>query len=124
MAAVLRFRGIDTSPEKVAEAIYSKTAAGTLDIDMILYAGKSGRKSIQYRGSLNDIRANIDARNPLIVLVDSGYLIYQRNHFMVVVGYDEQHVIVNSGWERLKTISNAEFVKTWGRAGYWTLLIL
>jgi ABC-type bacteriocin/lantibiotic exporter with double-glycine peptidase domain len=123
MASVLNYRGIKVSPEEIIEAIYSKGAEGTLDFDMILYAEKQGRKTEKYRGTLENLRENVDLNNPLIVLVDYGFLSYQRNHFMVVLGYDESHIYVNSGIEPLEAISNDEFVRTWKKTNFWTLLI-
>ena len=123
MASVLNYRGIKVSPEEIIEAIYSKGAEGTLDFDMVLYAEKKGRKTEKYRGTLENLRINVDSNNPLIVLVDYGFLSYQRNHFMVVLGYDESHIYVNSGVEPLEAISKDEFVRTWKKTNFWTLLI-
>jgi len=123
MASVLNYRGIKVSPEEIIRSIYSRGAAGTLDFDMVLYAGKHGRKAVKYRGSLEDLRKNVDSNNPLIVLVDYGFLSYQRNHFMVVLGYDESHIYANSGTEPMTAIANDEFVRTWKKTNFWTLLI-
>jgi methenyltetrahydromethanopterin cyclohydrolase len=57
------------------------------------------------------------------VLVDYGFLSYQRNHFMVVLGYDESHIYVNSGMEPIAAISNDDFIRTWKKTNFWTLLI-
>jgi hypothetical protein len=42
---------------------------------------------------------------------------------MVVIGYNEQGIIVNSGRNKDKFIAEKDFLKTWGRADFWTLLI-
>ena len=123
MASVLNYRGIKVSPEEIIAAIYSRGAGGTMDFDMVLYACKQGRKAEKYKGSLENLRKNVDSNNPLIVLVDYGFLSYQRNHFMVVLGYDESHVYVNSGMEPIAAISNDDFIRTWKKTNFWTLLI-
>jgi len=123
MASVLNYRGIKVSPEEVIGAIYSRGAEGTLDFDMVLYAGKQGRKAEKYRGTLENLRKNVDSNNPLIVLVDYGFLSYRRDHFMVVLGYDENHIYVNSGIEPIAAISNDEFIRIWKKTNFWTLLI-
>ena len=123
MASVLNYRGVAITPEEIAAAIYSPGAAGTLDIDMVLYAQKLGRKAEKYRGSLEDLQKNVDLKNPLIVLVDYGFLAYQRNHFMVVRGYDENHIYVNSGLEPLAAISKSDFLHGWEKTNFWALLI-
>jgi ABC-type bacteriocin/lantibiotic exporter with double-glycine peptidase domain len=114
---------VDVSPEKIASEIYSKSARGTLNIDMVLYAERKGLKARQYRGSLEDIKNKIDSGYPLILLVDEGFLIYQRNHYMVVIGYGEDGIVANSGREQHKLISFKDFLRSWERTKFWTLLI-
>ncbi|MEW6374777.1 MAG: C39 family peptidase [Thermodesulfobacteriota bacterium] len=123
LAGVLNYWGISVSPEDVAAEIYSKSAKGTLNLDMILYAEKKGLKADYYKGTLEELKGKIDSGYPVIVLVDYGFWIYQQNHFMVVVGYDENGVIANSGRDRLKPISLKDFMKSWKRTQFWTLLI-
>lgn len=123
MASVLNYRGVKTTPEEVAAAIYSKSARGTLNFDMVFYAEKKGLFARQYPGSLADLKYRIDKSHPLIVMVDYGFLVYQKNHFMVVVGYDGGNVIVHSGRDSFKAIPIDDFLKTWQKTNNWTLLI-
>jgi len=90
---------------------------------MVLYAEKKGLRADFYQGSVKDLKDKIDSGFPLIVLVDYGFWVYQQNHFMVVVGYDENGIIANSGREREKTISLKEFIKSWRIKNFWTLWI-
>jgi ABC-type bacteriocin/lantibiotic exporter with double-glycine peptidase domain len=123
LAGVLQFRGMQITPEEIAGAIFSKTARGTLTLDMALYAQKKGLFSLEYSGSMSDLREKIDAGNPLIVMVDNGISIWQVNHFMVVLGYNDDGVIVNSGKKEHEFIDNDKFMKGWTRTGFWSLLI-
>jgi len=123
LAGVLNFWGVRITPEEIAEEIYSKSARGTLNIDIVLYAQKQGLKAIQYEGTMEELRKNIDSRHPIIVLVDYGFFSIQANHFMVVIGYNEDGVIVNSGKDREKFISEKDFVRSWRKTKFWSLLI-
>jgi ABC-type bacteriocin/lantibiotic exporter with double-glycine peptidase domain len=123
LAGVLTYWNINVSPEEIASEIYSKSARGTLNIDMGLYAQKRGLKARQYRGNFEDIKRKIDSGYPLIVLVDEGFLVYQKNHFMVVVGYGGEGILANSGREQHKFIPFKEFLRSWERTKFWTLLI-
>jgi ABC-type bacteriocin/lantibiotic exporter with double-glycine peptidase domain len=123
LAGVLNHWNINVSPEEIASEIYSKSAKGTLNIDMVLYVEKRGLKARQYRGSFEDIKTKIDAGYPLIVLVDEGFLVYQKNHFMVVFGYRGEGILANSGREKHKFIPVKGFLKSWERTKFWTLLI-
>ncbi len=123
LAAVLNLRGVSVSPAEIASAVYSGSARGTLDMDMVFYAEGKGLKATRYEGSGQDLRRNIDAGNPLIVLVDHGFWVYEKAHFMVVIGYAEGGFIVNSGKEQMKFIAEEDLLKIWKRTGFWTLLV-
>jgi ABC-type bacteriocin/lantibiotic exporter with double-glycine peptidase domain len=123
LAGVLNYWQVVVSPEDIAAEIYSESAKGTLDVDMVLYAQRKGLRVKQYEGSIEDIKCNIDLGHPVIVLVDYGFWVYQQNHYMVVVGYNEKGILANSGKERLKFISFKDFLKSWKRTEFWTMLI-
>lgn len=123
LAGVLGYLGLSISPEEIAKDIFSRSARGTLNIDMIVYPQKKGFIAEQYSGSLEDLREKIDSGYPLVVFIDYGFWVMQENHFMVVVGYNEHGIIANSGKDEHKFISNEDFVKTWERTKFWTLLI-
>jgi ABC-type bacteriocin/lantibiotic exporter with double-glycine peptidase domain len=123
LAGVMNFYGIKVTPQDIARQIFSPSARGTLDIDMVLYAEKNGLQASQYKGSLVDLKDNIDSGHPPIILVDYGFFVYQRNHYMVVVGYSDEGIVVHSGKEKGKFISYKELEGPWKRAGFWTLMV-
>jgi ABC-type bacteriocin/lantibiotic exporter with double-glycine peptidase domain len=123
LAGVLNYYGVKATPADIAAEIFSRHARGTLDMDMVFYAQKKGLKAEQYSGSVEDLRRCIESRQPLIVLIDHGFWVYQKSHFMVVVGYDEKGVMVNSGKEEHQFLSGDSFSKTWERTKFWTLKI-
>ena len=90
---------------------------------MILYSQKKGLLAEQYRGGIEDIKRKIDYGYPVIVLVDYGGALYQVNHFMVVIGYNNLGIIANSGKEKEKFIPEKDFLKSWKKTNYWTLIV-
>jgi ABC-type bacteriocin/lantibiotic exporter with double-glycine peptidase domain len=123
LAGVLNYWGIKVTPDEIAEEIYSASARGTLDIDMVLYARKKGLLVTQCEGTVEGLRRNIDFRHPLIVLVDYGFSFMRKNHFLVVIGYNDYGVIVNSGKKKGKFVLEKDFLKSWEKTKFWTLLI-
>ena len=123
LAGVLNFWGIRISPAEIASELYSPSARGTLNLDLLLYAERKGMAARQYRGTLQQLKEKIDSGYPLIVLVDLGFWFYQQGHFMVVVGYDENGIIAHSGRERQKSIPFGKFLRTWERMQCWSLLV-
>jgi predicted double-glycine peptidase len=123
LAGVLNYYGLRMAPAEIAAEVFSPSARGTLDMDLVFYAQRKGMKAEQYSGNLEDLQGNLDSRRPLIVLIDQGFWVYQNHHFMVVVGYDERNIVVNSGKEEHKVIYRDAFLKNWERAKFWTLRI-
>jgi predicted double-glycine peptidase len=123
LAGVLNYWGFNISPGEIAADIYSPNAKGTLDVDMALYPERKGFQASQYRGSLEDLKSNIDSKRPLLVLVDDGFWVYEKAHFMVVVGYDAEGLIVNSGTEQHQFMPQSRFLRSWERTKFWTLRI-
>jgi len=123
LAGVMNYWKTGVTPDEIAGDIYSKSARGTLNIDMALYPQKKGFIAEQYSGNMNDLKKNIDSGYPLVVMVDYGYWMVQANHFMVVIGYNDDGIIVNSGKDERKFVSEEDFIKTWEKTKFWTLKI-
>ena len=123
LAGVLNYWGVKVTTDEIAGEIYSASARGTLDIDMVLYAQKKGLLATQYEGNFEDVRKNVASGHPIIVLVGYGFSLIQKNHFMVIIGYNDHGVIVNSGKDSNKFIPEKDFLKSWERTKFWTLLI-
>ncbi|MEE4352654.1 MAG: C39 family peptidase [Desulfatiglans sp.] len=122
LAAVMNYWKADVLPGDIAAEIYSQSAQGTLGIDMAMYAKSKGFHAKQYKGNIEDIRYNIRSGYPVIVLIDYGFWVYQKNHFMVIVGYNDQGIFTNSVKGTI-LVTWKRFVKLWSKTGSWTLLI-
>jgi ABC-type bacteriocin/lantibiotic exporter with double-glycine peptidase domain len=110
-------------PETIAADIYSSSARGVLGIDLELYARKQGFRTRQLAGTVDQLKVSLDEGTPPIVLVDYGFSSYQRNHFMVVKGYSDRAILVNSGREESKLTAIEDLLKVWKKAGYWMLIV-
>jgi predicted double-glycine peptidase len=123
LAGVLNYWGVAVTPQDIAEEIFSKSARGTLNIDMVLYAQKKGLRATYYRGNREDLKKKIYDGYPMIVLVDLGFSLYQANHFMVIIGFNEHGVVVNLGKDQRRILSWKDFHKAWEKTHFWTLFI-
>jgi ABC-type bacteriocin/lantibiotic exporter with double-glycine peptidase domain len=124
LAEVFNFWGTRISPEEIARDIYSPSARGTLTMDMVFYAEKKGFVARPYKGDLKDIQKRIDDGYPLVVLVDYGFSFYEKSHFAVLLGYNESGFFMHSGKEKEIFIPTETFMQIWGKADFWTLLLL
>ena len=111
------------TPDQIAAEIYSPSAKGVLGVDLELYGRRKGFRARQYSSSLADLRYNVDHGIPVIAFVDYGFLTYEAGHFMVVKGYSQTGIIVDSGRKENHTVSVREMEKVWKRNGYWALVL-
>lgn len=123
LAGVLNYYGKRITPEEVAQAIFRDNIRGTVTLDMVLYARERGFAARWFNGSVGEIVEAINAGSPLIVMVDYGFSVVSRNHYMVVVGYDSRGIVANSGTSRETHIAWSDFLPVWERANRWTLSI-
>ncbi len=129
LAAVLDYwygksgKGRYVTPEDIVSAIYSPSARGVLGIDLELYAQRQGFITRQYRGSIGDLREQIDQGVPAIILVDYGISLYQINHFLVITGHGKGGVLANTGRRQNEFISEEDLDKVWKKTGYWMLVL-
>jgi ABC-type bacteriocin/lantibiotic exporter with double-glycine peptidase domain len=123
LAGVLNFYGDAVTPDQIARAIFRENIHGTVTLDMVLYVRERGFSSRWYSGNANDIRCAVDGNVPLIVMIDLGFANLSKYHYLVVIGYGKEGVIVNSGKEREKLMRWDRFLPRWQRAKCWTLRI-
>ena len=123
LAMVIDYWGGRVSPDDIAKEIFSKGAAGTLNLDMLIYPRERGFDARQLDGTLDLLKDMLSKGYPVIVLVDCGIAFYQIDHYMVVIGYGKGGIIAHSGREADKFIPYDEFMRIWKRGDYWMLLI-
>lgn len=126
LASVLGYWGHNVSQEEVAREIYTPQIKGSITVDMANYVKKKGFDATSFRGELERLKTEINKGHPLILFLNLGYSIAPRRHYIVAVGYDESKkaIIAYSGREKDIMIPYEELLRSWERAGYWTLLIL
>ena len=126
LASVINYLGSQVSQEEVAGKVFTPKLKGSITVDMLNYARRTGFDASSYVGNIQDIRKEIDNRHPLILYIDLGYPIFPSGHYIVVVGYDDskEGVIAYSGRDKDLFIPYKKLMKSWEKTGYWTLLIL
>ncbi|TAL12219.1 MAG: peptidase C39 family protein [Nitrospirae bacterium] len=126
LASVLTYWGFKTDPVALKEEIYLPKVKGTLPLDLLLAAQARGLRADIYQGSLNNIKAELDAGHPVVALLDLGYPIFPQGHFVVITGYDDARrgVYVHSGLARDLLLPYERFLQSWEKTGRWTLLVV
>jgi ABC-type bacteriocin/lantibiotic exporter with double-glycine peptidase domain len=123
LAGVLNHWGDPVTPQEIARDIYRDDIHGTVSLDLVLYARQRGFDARWYDGSVQALQQAVDAGEPLLLMLDYGISLVSTYHYLVVVGYSPQGVLVNSGLEEHKHIAWEDFLGPWSRTEHWTLHI-
>lgn len=149
MAAVLQFHGEKTTAAQIAKEIYLPGYRGTLNLDLLLWARKQGLEGLgeQRRGVRRRRRRRIAgagcklrrsrsgggpdpaggrARDrPVICMVRRHGGIADRNHFVIVRGYDNSRRIwfLDEGQGKEQTEGMEGFARDWQECGEWMLVV-
>ncbi len=123
LAGVLNFLGDPVTPDEIARVVFRPELRGSVSLDLALYPRGRGLSSRFWRGTVEDIVRNVDAGQPLVLMLDLGLGPVSTYHFLVAVGYAPQGLIANTGRREHALLPWAEVLRTWERADYWTLLV-
>ncbi|MBI5235640.1 MAG: C39 family peptidase [Deltaproteobacteria bacterium] len=125
IASVFSFWGTLTTIEQASVAVYQEKLKGSLPIDLFLYAKEAGFEADYYKGSMADLKRNIDAGVPLIVFLNLGFKIYPVGHYVVVTGYDDAKrvVIAHSDMSMNAEFGYDALADAWEKNGFATLRI-
>lgn len=123
LASVLNYYGDPVDQETIGRDTYSEKLKGTLITDLENFARARGFTTRSARGRLEDIRSEVSAGRPVIVLIDRGFSALSRLHYLVVFGFDDGGFIAHDGFRASQRYPYTDFEKQWTRAGSTYLLV-
>ena len=123
LAGVYNYWGHRITIDEIVSAFKIKAHKGVLTLDLLIHAKKQGFKVKTVTGSIDELKRLIDKRIPVIVLLDIGFSILQKNHFVTVVGYNPEGFFIHDGEKKGRFIAYKDFSRSWKRAGKWMLVI-
>jgi Peptidase_C39 like family len=125
LAGILAFLGRPESLERITGKIYLSELRGTLPMDMENYARETGFKTTSSFGTIDELKAAIRKGTPAICMLDLGFSVYHKPHYISVIGFDDVNAIIigHDGVTPNSVIGYEKFNKEWTRAGRWMLVI-
>jgi ABC-type bacteriocin/lantibiotic exporter with double-glycine peptidase domain len=126
LAGVASFWGKQLDVEQIKARVYLPELGGTLPMDMERFMREAGFLTSSSSGTLHDLKAWVRKNMPIICLLDRGFSLYRRPHYVTVIGFDDRNraLIVHDGLTENKVIGYEKFLKEWDRAGNWMLVAL
>jgi ABC-type bacteriocin/lantibiotic exporter with double-glycine peptidase domain len=123
LASVLSFYGVAVQVDSISEATYNQKLRGSLITDLEDFAHRLGFQTVSSQGTVEKIKVFIHRQRPVIVLVDLGFWIRSRPHYLVLYGYNKDGFIAHDGVKASRIYAYSDFEKMWGKLGCPYLLV-
>jgi len=125
LAAVLQFYGESVTAEDIAKDIYLPDYRGTLNLDLLLYARKRGFDAWAGEGDADTIKRSVAQDRPVICMVRESGRLADRNHYVVVRGYDSVRGVwlADSGDSKEEARRIDDFERRWRDCSHWMLVV-
>jgi ABC-type bacteriocin/lantibiotic exporter with double-glycine peptidase domain len=125
LAGVMAFWGRPRSLEQIRAAVYLPELRGSLPMDMERYAREGGFQTSSSNATLDKLKSAIRSGTPVICLLDLGFGLYRKPHYVIVLGFDDEQAVVveHDGLKPNRVVRYDAFQKAWSRAGRWMLVI-
>lgn len=126
LATALAHAGLATDPDRLADAVFLPSRAGTLQLEMLGGARRQGAVATKLPRDLPSLLREVAAGHPVVVLQNLGLDLIPRWHYAVVVGYDlaARELILRSGTTARAVLPLRTFEYTWARGGHWAIAVL
>ena len=124
LASVASYWGKRVSMDQVIAKVYLPQLRGTLPMDMESFLREQGLETMSSAGTLDALKDQIRNDMPVICLIDLGFSVYRRPHYVTVIGFDDVDavIIAHDGVHAQRVISYEQFLREWDRAGNWMLV--
>ena len=123
LSSVLSYYGDDVDQKTIGKEVYFPGLRGALITDLENYSRKRGFQTKIGRASTADIKEFLLNNKPVIVLVDIGFWVISRMHYLVVYGYTDRGFLVHDGSKPSRVYPYEEFEKVWQKTGNSFLLV-
>lgn len=123
LASVLSYYGVSIQPDIISKSTYNPKLRGSLITDLENFARRSGFRTESGQGTVEKLKEFIHQRKPVIVLIDQGFWITSRPHYLVLFGYNQKGFMAHNGETPSRLYGYADFCKMWDKIGSTYLLV-
>ena len=126
LATALSAAGLPTQPDELVGRVFLPGREGSLQIEMLAGARRSGAVATPIPGTLEALLRELAAGHPVVVLQNLGLSWAPSWHYAVAVGYDLDAgtMLLRSGPMKRQVLALRTFEHTWKRGGHWAFVAL
>lgn len=123
LASVFSYYGVSIPPDIISHSTYNPKLKGALITDLENFARRNSFQTESGQGTLEKLKEFIHQERPVIVLIDLGFWITSRPHYLVLIGYNEEGFIAHNGETPSELYRYSDFRKMWEKIGNTYLLV-
>jgi len=125
LSAVLQYHGEEVGVEVIARDIHLPHYHGALSLDLLLWARKRGYQAWATSGSPDALKRALARDRPAICMMRRRGPLADRNHYVVVRGYDDTRGVwlLDAGAGGEETVAAATFDQDWADCRRWMLVV-
>ncbi|MFT3906932.1 MAG: PA2778 family cysteine peptidase [Steroidobacteraceae bacterium] len=124
LATVLVEAGVATTPDELAQRVYLPERQGSLQAEMIAATRRLGRVPYPLQPQLAAIAREVAAGHPVLVLQNLALRSWPRWHYAVVIGVEQDRIVLRSGVKAEQRMRFSTFLRTWRYADSWAFVAL
>lgn len=126
LATSLSAAGLPTRPETLVDHVFLPGRAGSLQVEMLAGARRSGAVATLVPPTLEALFRELAAGHPVVVLQNLGLSWAPSWHYAVAVGYDLEagEILLRSGPMKRQALALRTFEHTWRRGENWAFVTL
>jgi tetratricopeptide (TPR) repeat protein len=125
LATALGASGRSVTPDALTPEVYLPDRKGSLQAELIAATRRQDRVAVRIDGGEQALVDQLQAGQPVLVLLNLGFSWLPVWHYAVVVGYqpDDDRFILRSGTERRKRMSRAALTRSWAYSDEWAIVV-
>ncbi len=124
LAMILKASGVEVHPDDLAPRTYLPERRGSLQLELIAASRQYQRLPFEIERNLVALIDELQQGRPVLVLQNYGLESLPAYHYAVVIGVEEDDIILRSGTTKELHINVSAFLMSWIRAGSWGLIAL
>ncbi|PMP76411.1 MAG: peptidase C39 [Sulfurihydrogenibium sp.] len=123
LSSVMAYFGDKVDQDEIASFVYNPKLKGALITDLQNFAKERGFQTILKSSDIEEIKSFIDQKKPVIALIDLGFWVISKPHYVVIVGYNQDGFLLNTGYKEKEFMSYRDFQEKWEKMGKVILVV-
>lgn len=124
LAMALNASAVEVTPQALVDVVYLPARHGSLQAEMLAAPRRYERIAYRVPTRFSALETMLQARLPVVVLLNLGTRWWPVWHYAVVIGADQHSVWLHSGQQAQRAMPRAAFERHWRAARNWAMVVV